>query len=125
MKSITIMSKMNITVYKDLEALDNTNYKAQVKDSLNIKANWTKTKVKILEGTHEYPAEIKDWSAVKSLADAGVLSVSPATKETHDETVKAESERLEKAEAEKKARVANTKKIVKKLNDIVDEKEGE
>ena len=125
MKSITILSKVNITVYKDLEALDNTNYKAQVKDSLNIKANWTKTKVKILEGTHDYPAEIKDWASIKSLAAAGVLSVSPTTNETKDETIKAETERLEKAEEEKKIRANNTKKIVKKLTDIVDEKEGE
>lgn len=74
-KFVKINSTANIEVYPDLGAIDATNVNSPMADRLSAKPNWVYP-VMIRQGIHYYPAEIKEWAAVKKLNSKNVLSVS-------------------------------------------------
>mgnify|MGYP007043619624 CR=1 FL=1 len=112
-----------------------TNYTQNIlgKDDDAIKMNlnpntWINTQVHIMKGIHSYPAEIAEWSSVKSLVNAFAITISPSGNgEARQEDIKAVNEAknakaLEKNElAELERRNLKAKKL-KELGDRLVEK---
>lgn len=111
-KFVKINSTVNIEVYPDLGVIDATNPNAPMADRLNVKPNWVYP-VLIMTGIHYYPAEVKDWKAIKSLEKKKILSVSENTDEVPEDE-KARCEELMKKMAKISARKPAAKKAEEK-----------
>lgn len=74
-KMVQIQSSVTIRVTAGLQHQDVTNPDAHVPDRLKVAPTWPKHTVLIREGAHNYPADIKEWPAVKALAADKVLTI--------------------------------------------------
>lgn len=94
-KVVRIQSSKTITVTSGLQCRDVTNKAANIPDRLKVSAEWPKYSIQIKEGVGEYPAEIAEWNTVKSLVEAGVMTVTNVIEGS------AKKEDVEKAQAAK------------------------
>lgn len=119
---IRIQSTKTIMVAPGLQVVNVTNKDAHVEDRLKVNAAWQNARVKIMAGVAYYPSCIKDWPAVKKLAELSILSVSEETNEIKDEGMKLAAEAIEKkliaADARYKTMLENTDR-----DPLVDSKE--
>ena len=74
-KFVRVESQINVVVSAGLQSINMSNKDAHVADRLNVKSAWVGTRIMIKKGTGYYPAEIKDWASVKSLAANKKLTV--------------------------------------------------
>lgn len=73
MKLVTINSSINCAVFGTAFA---ANRKTEGKLFNPDPSTWTKTRVNILTGIHNYPAEIADWMSVKALVASQKMTIS-------------------------------------------------
>lgn len=73
MKLVTINSSINCAVFGTAFA---ANRKTEGKPFNPDPSTWTKTRVNILTGIHNYPAEIADWMSVKALVASQKMTIS-------------------------------------------------
>lgn len=96
MKTVRIQSSKTITVTSGLQYEDVTNKDARIDNQLRVSPEWPKYSVQILEGVHDYPAEIANWKTVKALVEAGIMTISQVIES------KAKAEHVEKTKELKK-----------------------
>lgn len=95
-KFVRVESQINVVVSAGLQSINMSNKDAHVADRLNVKSAWVGTRIMINKGTGYYPAEIKDWASVKSLAANKKLTVGEEVDEVPndpEETEKVDKER--------------------------------
>lgn len=93
-KFVRIQSSINIRVTGGLQSINATNFKSPNADRLNVKPAWTGLMCTIEEGAHYYPSEIKNWSTVKSLAEAGKITIGEETDTISDKDEEAKMTEL-------------------------------
>jgi len=118
-KFILIQSQKTIAVTQDLDSVDVTKMELRgIKDNIKrVLPNWVGTSILILQGQHQYPAEIKDWKTVKALEQGGILTLGREIdeKDASDEA-KTMADNLELAKKEKAAKVEENKKLIKDIS---------
>ena len=120
-KYVYIQSELNIMVTKDLDFNDFTRKDSDVPNRMRISPIWSRLTVMIKQGQHLYPAEIAEWKTVKSLVEAGKMTIGTYT-DSGDENVLNQSEELEKNKQrilEEKKTKSTSKKTGTSLEDAV------
>jgi len=81
MKYVFIHSTRTVNVTTGLQFQNKTNPNLNVKDNFKIKPVWPTMIVQLLEGRHLYPSIVADFNSVKSLKEAGIVSIAEGTDE--------------------------------------------
>ena len=84
-KYIRIQSEKDIDVTEGLQSIDMTNRDAHVPDRLRVAGAWVQTRIPIRKGAHDYPAIVQNWASVKSLVNAGVITLGVESDETNED----------------------------------------
>lgn len=120
MKIVTIHSNQDLYV---LGTFITSNPSTESKP-MNPNPIWTKTRILIKTGVHDYPAEIKDWDTIKALAKNFIITIGEVkegelTDVTMEEAVKVKKQAESIAKEEK---IANDKKKARKqkLEELAD-----
>ena len=115
-KFIKIQSSINITVDAGLTCINMTNADARVAERLKVQPTWVGTRINITEGAHYYPAIIKTWDSVKSLAKRNILSIGEECDEyPEQEKVEAMCQKLDAVFKSTKEREELTKEVETKV----------
>lgn len=124
-KFVQINSTINIYVVGDFTYVDGTDYASTAPNKLNIKPLWTNQEIMIKEGQHYYPAAIKNFPAVKSLVNKGILMIGQESDTADDEGMKLyndlkiaeqSNQKIKDTLASTKAKVARAKKEASEAN---------
>lgn len=118
-KFIQIQSSKTIAVTQDLSSVDVTKTELKgIKDNIKrVLPNWVGTSVLILQGQHQYPAEIKNWKTVQALEKGGILTIGKEIAESDaTDEAKEMAENLELAKQEKEAKIEENKKLIKDIS---------
>lgn len=127
MKLVTINSSINCGVFGTAFA---ANRKTEGKAFNPDPSTWTKTKVNISVGIHNYPAEIAEWTSVKALVAAQKMTISaPFEGDNVDSNVisavnqKKLADKLEKEEKIQNKKDKARKNKLEELADLAVEKQ--
>lgn len=93
---IRIQSTRTISVAPGLQNVGATNKDAHVGDRMKVNSAWQSARVRIMRGVGYYPACVKTWPSVKTLADLNILSIGEETDTVQDDNLRAEAEKIEK-----------------------------
>lgn len=117
-KYVKIQSSVTIQVTAGLQYLDMTDPKAAIPNKLKVQPLWSKSKIKIKQGTAWYPAYITEWNTVKALNKDGVITIGefadtlPANITNEEaEEVRAHEQALQHAKMEQERQMASNKKL--------------
>jgi hypothetical protein len=120
MKIVTINSNQDLYVL----GTSITSNPATENKPLNPNPLWTKTRILIQKGIHDYPAEIKDWDTIKALAKNFIITIGEVkegelTDLTMEEAVK-NKKQAESIAKEEKAVTDKKKARKQKLEELAD-----
>lgn len=115
-KFVKIQSSINITVDAGLTCINMTNADARVAERLKVQPTWVGTRINIEVGAHYYPAIIKTWDSVKSLAKRSILTIGEECDECPEqEKVEAMCKKLDNVFKDTKDREELTKEVEEKV----------
>lgn len=121
MKLVTINSSINCAVFGTAFA---ANRKTEGKAFNPDPSTWTKTKVNISMGIHNYPAEVADWTSVKALVAAQKMTISAPFEgdQVDNQLVAAVNQKKLADKLEKEEKVQNKKEKARKnkLEELAD-----
>ena len=116
-KTVRIQSSMTITVTSGLQCRDLSDDSQQnIPNRLKVAPEWPKYSIQIMQGVGDYPAEIAKWNTVKSLVEAGVMTISESTNEAKEE----DTAKVESLNAKKEEKQGKQGKNVKSLDELVE-----
>lgn len=130
METITVISSVNLVLFRGLSQKDLTVNNPAEHNRLNIRPLWASKfdengnlqRFDFIKGENECPEEIKEWESFRQLCDNGTLNIKgsytqanskPDTKSL--EEIKKLKEQLAKAEADKKQALADKEKAEAEL----------
>lgn len=121
MKLVTINSSINCAVFGTAFA---ANRKTEGKAFNPDPSTWTKTKVNISVGIHNYPAEVADWTSIKALVAAQKMTISAPFEgdQVDNQTVAAVNQKKLADKLEKEEKIQNKKEKARKnkLEELAD-----
>lgn len=113
---VKIQSIINITVDAGLTCINMTNADARVAERLKVQPTWVGTRINLEVGAHYYPAIIKTWDSVKSLAKRNILTIGEECDECPEqEKVEAMCQKLDAVFKSTKEREELTKEVETKV----------
>lgn len=130
METITVISSVNITLFRGLSQKDLTVNNPSEHNRLNIRPLWASRldekgelqRFDFVKGENECPASVAQWESFKSLADNGTLAVkgnytqlTPQADTKSLEEIKKLKEELAKAKAEKEEALKGKEKAEAEL----------